>query len=78
VTHTDAVSQTFARLVEFLAGGRLTGVVASLERELSGTQAQEAAEAGGVLVSSRRYWKLRSSSGGTWAGSTTLCPPPSP
>jgi hypothetical protein len=45
VTHTDAVSQAFARLMEFLAGGRLAGVVASLERELSGTQAQEAAEA---------------------------------
>lgn len=31
--------------MEFLAGGRLTGVVASLEYELSGTQTQEAAEA---------------------------------
>ncbi len=45
MTDTDAVSQAFARLVEFLAGGRLTGVVASLEHELSGTHAQEAAEA---------------------------------
>jgi hypothetical protein len=40
-----AAGQAFARLVEFLAGGRLTGVVASLEQELSGRGASEAADA---------------------------------
>jgi len=39
-----AAGQAFARLVEFLADGRLTTVVASVEQALSGTGAQEAAE----------------------------------
>jgi hypothetical protein len=41
----SAADQAFVRLAEFLADGRLTGVVASLEQALSGTGAQEAADA---------------------------------
>ena len=40
-----AAGQAFIRLAEFLADGRLTGVVASLEQALSGRGAQEAADA---------------------------------
>lgn len=41
----SAAGPAFVRLVEFLADGRLTGVVASLEQALSGTGSQEAADA---------------------------------
>jgi hypothetical protein len=40
-----ATGKAFMRLAEFLADDRLTGVVASLEQQLSGGGAQEAADA---------------------------------
>jgi len=39
-----AACKSFARLGEFLADGRLTVIVASVEQALSGTRAREVAE----------------------------------